>query len=290
MYKLSIAFITYNRSIELIRAIESCKNKGFDDFEIVVWDNHSDEFNQMQINAYIAESGLDIKYEYAVENLGVSGGRNAVWQLCNSQYVLFLDDDAILDSPSFLIDIVTYMDTNIDVGIAGVNIYEPDSKSYINCPYKKYKELNTPDILSYMGGCHVIRKSIIDNDYLYPDSFKYGSEELFLSLLIYDKGFRIVECSNLTALHMPSRINRCKGKDRDENLVINQYVIKLKLFPIYLYPIYTFFYLIRLWYNKMPIINSFSMSSKRSKQIKVSRIKFSTLVRVVKLFGIRVIL
>ena len=290
MTKLSIAFITYNRSIELIRAIESCKGKGMDDVEFIVWDNNSDINNRSKIESYVSEVNLNINYHYSNINLGVGGGRNAVWRLCNSEYVLFLDDDAILETPYFLDNIVKFMDRHSDVGVAGVNIYEPETKKYINCPYRRKLDNSNFEILSYMGGCHIIRKGIISNDFLYPESFKYGSEELFLSLLIFDKGFRVTECSNLTALHIPSRINRCEGKERDMNLIINQYVIKLKLYPIYLYPIYTFFYLIRLWHNKMPIINSFSISSKRSKQIRVSRIKLSTLVRVVKLFGIRVIL
>lgn len=288
--KLSIAFITFNRSDELIRAIESCRNKGLDNSEIIVWDNNSDERNRTNLMAYISESNLNIKYRYSDENLGVGGGRNKAWQLCNSQYVLFLDDDAILETPSFLKDIVYYMDTNVDVGIAGVNIYEPETNRYINCPYKWNNKLDTPDILSYMGGCHIIRKSIIDNHYLYPDSFKYGSEELFLSLLVYNKGYRIVECTTLTALHMPSCINRCAGKERDKNLIINQYVIKLKLYPLWTYPFFTFMYAVRLLYRKIPFIESFSVALERSSSISVSRISTSTLIKLIRHFGLKTML
>lgn len=285
--RLSIAFITYNRAKELIRAIESCKGKGADDAPIIIWDNNSNEDNRKEIEKYISVSELNIIYKYSNDNLGVGEGRNSAWRLCDTDYVLFLDDDAILGTELFLKKVITYMDTHVNIGAAGVNIYEPETQTYLNCSKKRITNHEFAYISNFIGACHVIRKSAVNNDTLYPKSFSYGSEEQFLCLGLYNKGYDIVELSFLTAFHMPSKINRCDGKRRDMNLIVNQYVTKRIMYPAWLIPINTILFILRLFHNKLSIKDGFKLSNQRRFGICSERIGTACLFRLIGLFGIK---
>lgn len=88
MKKVSVVIPTYNRSKYICEAIESALAQTFQDFEVIVVDDGSNDDTRQRIERYLPE----IKYIYQ-ENAGVSAARNTGIAASEGEYVAFLDSD-----------------------------------------------------------------------------------------------------------------------------------------------------------------------------------------------------
>lgn len=284
--QLSIAFITYNRAKELIRAIESCYPI-LNSIEIVIWDNHSDETNHNMMLDYIKSSSVDIRYYYSELNLGVAGGRNAIWRQCRGKYVFFLDDDAVIKTSDLLIKACSLLDKNPKIGALAVDIQEPETGTSLNCKAIRKTNNDLDLIMSYVGAAHLLRKKAFRKDLLYPEKLLFGSEELYASLYLWAKGYEVRIAKKLLVLHLPSKINRYSGKERDLNFIVNQYIIKKLAYPTWMRPIIWCMLRLRLLKN--------SISYKEGRALIVARynskerffLKTRDVIKLVRLFGIK---
>jgi GT2 family glycosyltransferase len=90
---------TRNRPEPLQRCLRSLANQSYRDFGIIVVDDHSDEPLAPAVAEVVAEGGFAI--EPTVLRLpqpsGPSAGRNAGVAASDATYVLFLDDDVVVD-------------------------------------------------------------------------------------------------------------------------------------------------------------------------------------------------
>jgi len=85
----SIVIPTFNRSALLRIAVESILGQNFEDFEIIIYDDGSEDNTSAMITAF---NDQRIKYFYQ-ENKGVSAARNAAIKKCCGEFVAFLDSD-----------------------------------------------------------------------------------------------------------------------------------------------------------------------------------------------------
>lgn len=232
--KLSIAIITYNRKKELLRALKSCderlRNYIHDySYEYVIWDNYSSDGSEEYIKSNFQKTNL--KYIYSRENLGVSGGRNKVFEKCSGEYVFFLDDDAVIASKDFFTQMLLYMDENQNIVALSPDIQEPESGTDLNSRYT-YQMGNYSLILSFCGCAHVLRREFFNQiGSLYPDKLKFGSEELYASIIAHANNKYVVEYKKIKVEHFPSVINRHEGNERKFEFIFNQYLIKTYLYP-----------------------------------------------------------
>lgn len=90
MPKVSIVIPTYNRAWLLRKAILSVLNQTYQDFEIIVVDDAS---NDNTIDVISALNDKRIKYIRNEYNKGEAGARNTGILNTNGQYIAFLDDD-----------------------------------------------------------------------------------------------------------------------------------------------------------------------------------------------------
>ncbi len=264
--KATIAFITYNRSEELIRAIESCLKNDSLNSKILIWDNASNAQNSNRVKDYVIDKS-NVTYVYSEENLGVSGGRNAVWRLCATKYVLFLDDDATIESFDFVSQAIDYLENHPAVGAAGFDIFEPATSSKLICPNRFQSSDGLTEILNFVGACHLMNKDIYPYEKLYPDNLFFGSEELFACIALRGEGYVIAEIPDLKVYHMPSQINRYYGKERAQNFIVNQFVIKLMLYPFWLFPVFWLMFLVRNMKNGINILSSVKLAKTRTEKI-----------------------
>lgn len=291
MGKIAVAFITYNRPYELKRAIDSCicVNKSGVPLEILIWDNHSSSENKEKLESYIRDySGLtnySFKYFYSEENLGVAGGRNAVWTKCRGEYVFFLDDDAVVDTKDFFVKALDYMERDVQVGVLALNIQEPETNSNHNCAYRKKVSEYNEYTLCFAGGAHILRKEAWPYENLYPEKLFFGSEERYVSFLLWGKGYRIVFMDEWRIQHLPSQINRYDGKSRNLNLIVNHYVVKKLVYPISVQPFMYVFYMLHMIKNSLSLREGHKLIKERYCPSEVNRIGLSALVRLSKLFG-----
>jgi glycosyltransferase involved in cell wall biosynthesis len=105
MYRISAAICTYNRYDLLPQAIESLKKQSLprDLYKILIIDNSPDFDYARQIKQQYEEPPF---IEYLIEKIpGLSNARNVAAKTCNTEFIAYMDDDAIA-SPDWLKNIL----------------------------------------------------------------------------------------------------------------------------------------------------------------------------------------
>lgn len=95
--QISVLICTHNRTKYLSRAIESVVNQSLSRelYEIIVVDNCSTDNTKEVVTDYVS-NGQNLRYFYE-PSLGLSHARNRAIQESRSDYLVFLDDDAVAD-------------------------------------------------------------------------------------------------------------------------------------------------------------------------------------------------
>lgn len=91
MYKFSVIIPTFNRSHELMRAVQSIIDQTFEDWEIIIIDDGGNDDTGKVIASYILKYS-NISY-YKFPNMGASIARNIGIGLSKGEYIAFLDSD-----------------------------------------------------------------------------------------------------------------------------------------------------------------------------------------------------
>ena len=115
--KVSIIIPTYNRCEQLCRCIDSLLLSTHKNIEIIVVNNNSSDNTKQAINDLITEH-KNIVLINLKENLMVAGGRNEGIKHASGDYLLFVDNDNVVD-PYMVEKLVEEMNTNKNIGIIG---------------------------------------------------------------------------------------------------------------------------------------------------------------------------
>ena len=92
MAKISVIIPTYNRPVQLRRAVESVLQQDLKDFEVIIVDDASDASNHQEIEAVVQLHPSIIMIKQT-ENVGAAACRNQGIEGSKGNYLLFLDDD-----------------------------------------------------------------------------------------------------------------------------------------------------------------------------------------------------
>ena len=111
---VSICTPTYNRPDFLERAIRSCLAQTFQDFEIIVTDNSTNDSSEKRIARL---NDPRIRYFKNEKNLGPCGNSNRAVSLVKGKYLKFLMDDDLI-KPRCLELMVSALENNPRAGIA----------------------------------------------------------------------------------------------------------------------------------------------------------------------------
>lgn len=243
--RCSIMLITYNRSKEVLRAVQSCVPFMDETMELVIVDNNSPDDTQVVLEKYLKEANVRFTYHRSPVNLGVAGGRNLAYSLCQGDYVFSLDDDAVIVTEDFFQKMIRFMEEYPKVAAAEVVILEPETSTDLNCPFTS-TEKGLTLIRSFCGCAHVLRKSFYQNGPLYPAKLFFGSEELYPSLQAWGKDQQVALIESLIVHHRPSMINRVAGKERIFNILVNTYIVKTLCYPKSMRPLMKLILILRL--------------------------------------------
>ena len=285
--KLSITIATYNRPQAVIRAIESCFSCKDIPYEIIIWDNHSDPENMRIVSDYCAKSECVLRYYYSDYNKGPGGGKNEAWKKSRGEYVFFMDDDAVIVSDNYFSRLIDYMEMHPHVGIAYTTIYEPETGKYYDCEYTYVNAQKETEKIAFLGGAHIIRRSAVYCENLYPRKTTFGSEESYASLHIWDNNFQVHKIEDLIVHHLPEQYNRYLGKERDRAFILSAYAMKKLTYPKLLQPLAYIFFLLHLRKNNLKydafckewVASNFCVED-------IQRISYSCLFNLAKKFGL----
>ena len=234
--KISIVIITRNRSQELRRAIQSCMNDSPEiNKEFIIIDNHSEDDTFEIVQDFIATGNRQFIYYRLMENLGVAGGRNFGFEKATNNIVFFLDDDAVLQTENTLAQMLEQFEKTERCGCVAPFIYQPLDNSNLNGEVFT-NSVGEEEEFSYIGAAHAIDKRIWNGKQLYPEKLQFGSEELYASLFLRVKGYKLIFRSDIKVYHLPSKIERYAGRQRTYNIILNTFIIRFMYYPIVVLP------------------------------------------------------
>lgn len=237
LHKLSVVIVNYNVKYFLEQALRSVE-KAVEDMDAEVWvvDNNSVDGSV----AMVQEKFPWVKVLANKDNVGFSFANNQAIRESNSEYVLLLNPDTVLQEDS-LLKCVSYMDARADVGALGVRMIDgkgkflPESKRGLPSPavalYKmtglsglfpkskvfgryhlKYlSEHETHDVDVLSGAFMMMRASALDQvGLLDEDYFMYG-EDVDLSYRIVLGGYKNVYFAGTTIIHYKGESTKRKS-------------------------------------------------------------------------------
>lgn len=250
--KLSIAIITWNRSIQLIEALTSCVLcKLPADTQFVIIDNASTDDTETKVKHFFENRSFLFYYEKMAENMGAGIGRNYAFSKCNGEYVYFLDDDAYIDvkvNDDFFLKAINILDAHQEIVTLTTQIYDLMLKLNRVSGTGPIIYDGLRKLFMVCGGSHFLRRTFFSNDEPYFSN-KYGYEELKPSLLVYDAGLLNVFAPELIVIHNPTvnkwNYNEKKNQEVLIRYVVNQFILKSNIYPSVCYPLCYGVYLYR---------------------------------------------
>ncbi|MFA0237745.1 glycosyltransferase family 2 protein [Vibrio sp. 10N.222.55.C7] len=129
--KVSIIIPAYNAQKYIKDTLMSCCNQTYDNVEIVVIDDGSDD-KTLEVVKSINSDNIIILNQ---KNQGVTTARENGIQNCNGEFLFFLDSDDILDEKAIDILLSYYLENNSDIVIG-----QSKSFGYGSSRKSKYKE------------------------------------------------------------------------------------------------------------------------------------------------------
>lgn len=216
--KVTVLLPVYNRE-----SVDKCINyvlqQTFEDFELLIIDNHSTDntinvirnFNDERIRLVINE-----------ENIGQTGSLNKGIKLAKGEYIARIDSDDLMLSQR-LEKQVAFLDKNQDYGICGSYIKTYNNKNYISSEVK----LPSTDygIRVFQGINSVFyhpsvmfRTSILkDNGIFYDQNYKIAEDyDMWDRILSVTKGYNIPEVLTLYKVDDNSDSNKYSSVKRLE--------------------------------------------------------------------------
>ncbi len=146
-YKITAAIATYNRVHFLPGLFKSILDQTLDKslFEILIVDNNSSDSTAEFTKRFIEENP-DRSIRYVVEyNQGVSFSRNRLIMESRTDYIAFVDDDAIMD--------INYLQRACDFFDSDSNLVELGGPVYLKylCPVPKWENKYMNSLLGYFA-------------------------------------------------------------------------------------------------------------------------------------------
>ena len=89
----SVVIATHNRADLLNKAVRSILDQAYQDFEIIIIDDASDDDTEQVIKSF---NNTKIIYHRNQVKAGLSAARNRALTFSSGQYVVFMDDDSLL--------------------------------------------------------------------------------------------------------------------------------------------------------------------------------------------------
>ena len=124
MPKVTVILTTHNRETLLPRTIKSLLNQNYDDFEVIIVDDASED-NTLQVAKKMTEGDKRFRIIASEVNGGVSVSRNKGLEEAKGEYIRFLDDDDIYPKDSIKKMVEKAESTGGDLIIGGMYFESP---------------------------------------------------------------------------------------------------------------------------------------------------------------------
>lgn len=256
---VSIIYVNYKTNEILENSIKSVikKTQGCT-YEIIVVDNSNEEEILKNLKESLHRIDSNIKVIDAKSNLGFGRANNLGVKYAVGKYILFLNNDTLLINDAISI-LKKYLDTHLDVGIVGPNIYDVNLKpahsfyryeknienyqrnnGFCKSLYSKflnkrsdhnYKKEPT-EIFGYIcGACMMIKKELFEKvNGFDSDIFMYAEETLLNYRVIHETNKRIFNVPKAKIIHLEGSSFNSSSTNRIKMMVDGNWIYLKKAF------------------------------------------------------------
>lgn len=197
---VSVIVLSHNRKEETLMCLQSIAEQDYGPMEILVLDNASTDGSPEAITRAFP----DVRMLYMPKNYGDFEGRDIAFKNTSGDYVLLVDNDAIL-TPGIVTHLVERMEREPEVALIEPRIIHPETGATFGCG---------PDVIEtdhYRGNfisCAVlIRADVLREAGGFPHYLLAGAE-LHLTFRFLDLGYRILHLGDPCVYHLQSAKNR----------------------------------------------------------------------------------
>jgi len=212
---VSAIVVTLNRRADLPEAIESLRRQTYDNIEVIVVDNGSNDGTPQMVK----ESFPDVRLVELPNNTGAYHGRNVGAAAARGEILYFLDDDATLERSS-ISSIVERFSTEETLGVIVCKLI--DARTGLPDPQvldqRLYLDLARPlECEIYLGnmiaeGITAIRRDVFEKVGGWPAHYFRASVGKELSFRIIDAGYNIIWFPEAVAYHKYSPLGEISRK------------------------------------------------------------------------------
>lgn len=228
--KASIVILTWN-SQEVVNACLSALPQGLTalPFEVIVVDNGSRD----DTRAILQDQYPWVRVFSNRINRGVAPARNQGLRAARGEYVIFLDDDTIVQ-PGAFDRVLAYMDAHPDVGLCGPKLVDRKGNCQFSCrlfptlsdklarrlPFASIRarlsvvemadwdHATIRDVDYVIGACQIIRRAALSEVGFLDERIFYGPEDVDLCLRLQQAGWRVVYNPEAVVVHLERRVTR----------------------------------------------------------------------------------
>ena len=182
------------RSGDLTRAVESVLAQTGVTLDVVVVGNG---WNPVGLPAAVKTLAL-------VENLGIPAGRNRGVPTVTGEFLFFLDDDASIPSPSFLLDAIALLDAEPQIGLLQPRVIDPSGATNPRrwTPrIRKGSATHSSVVFSVWEGAVLMPRATFDRTGGWAEPFFYAHEGIELAWRVWDQGQTVWYSGDLVAHH-----------------------------------------------------------------------------------------
>ena len=198
-----IVILSWHRADKTIECLQSIYRNTQYPFNIIIIDQGSSDHDIKLLEAYC--NGRDnIRIYKFGENLGVGGGRKFGVQHSSADYIVFLDNDMVVQK-NWLTELVRVAEENENILVVAINIL------YDGSPQKTLARR----LGLVHGGATLYKRKAFAEAYL-DEKYHIGCEDLDFMLQLSKKGFDMVIASNSRADHYPD-IGTTYAQERRNN-------------------------------------------------------------------------
>ena len=224
--RLSIVIVNWNTTDLLKALIKSIRrNTPEFEYEVIVIDNASDDFNEVTFR----EEFPEVKLIANKQNAGYAKGNNQAFEIAYGEYILLLNPDTEVTNGAIKV-LVDFMDAHKDAAAAGAKLVRPDGTidsslrsfpypgaiaweyiglskvfpksrifgsyrmTYFN--YNKVTEVDQP-----MGSCLILSKKAIEDVGWFDENFPIFFNEVDWLYRAKEKGYKIYFTPDAVVIH-----------------------------------------------------------------------------------------
>jgi GT2 family glycosyltransferase len=138
------------------------------------------------------------------ENLGIPAGRNAGVNAVSGEYIFFLDDDASIPSPTFLLDAIGIMTADPSIGLLQPRVVDPQGlanpRRWTPRIRKGDPQASSP-VFSVWEGAVLLPRRVFDATGGWAAPFFYAHEGIELAWRVWNQGLVTWYAGDLVANH-----------------------------------------------------------------------------------------